>query len=305
MGAGGMLGKMVVQKAPPAFDVLALTKAQADISNPSKTAEVLDQLNPGVVINCGAVTDVDGCEGTPQTAESVNGMAPGNLAAWCLAAGALLVHVSTDFVFDGNKKTPYVESDPPNPLSAYGRSKLLGEERVAASGIKRYFIVRTSWLYGPWGRNFVDTMVRLLLDREVLSVVSDQVGSPTYTEDLTEAIFDLIRLDGDARCLGSRGGEGEDGAAVHGIYHFADRGACSRYELAERIAHELVRLGLPVKVRKIRPIRTEDYPLPARRPAYSVLSTDKFRTVTGKSVPDWREALARYLESRFGGGASG
>jgi dTDP-4-dehydrorhamnose reductase len=187
------------------------------------------------------------------------------------------VHISTDYVFDGRKGEPYREDDPPNPLSAYGRSKLAGEQAILKSGLESHFIIRTSWLYGPGGKNFVETIVRLAQEHEELRIVADQFGSPTFTLDLAQAIFRLLPT------------------GAFGVYHFADEGCCSWHEFAEAIVARLAQSGGSVKVRRVVPIRTEDYPLPAPRPANSVFSKDRYRQVTGAAIPGWSESLGLYF----------
>ena len=172
------------------------------------------------------------------------------------------------------KRSPYLENDPVAPRSAYGRTKLAGERAIIESGLKRFYLIRTSWLYGPGGRNFVETIVRLATEREELRIVDDQIGSPTYTADLAQAIFALLSA-------------GED-RAPSGIYHYANGGQASWHEFACAIVTLMRQRDVPVKARRVLPIRTDEYPLPARRPAYSVFSKDKFKGATGAIVPDWQ-----------------
>jgi dTDP-4-dehydrorhamnose reductase len=195
-------------------------------------------------------------------------------------------------VFDGRKTTPYQENDPVGPLSAYGRSKLAGEQALAASGLERHLIVRTSWLHGPDGKNFVGTILRLAAEREELRVVADQVGSPTFTGDLAEALFALTGA--------VLHGEGEGRRDQYGIYHFANAGQCSWHEFAEAIVAEARERGAKLAARRVVPIATADYPLPAPRPAWSVLATGRYQAVTGIGVPPWREGLTRHLAELFG-----
>jgi dTDP-4-dehydrorhamnose reductase len=240
----------------------------------------MEKLRPEVIVNCAAYTNVDGCETDEETANLVNGKGPGYLAEAAKGLGATLVHISTDYVFDGTKGSPYTEEDAPNPRSAYGRSKLLGEQAILQSGLEKFFIIRTSWLYGPGGKNFVETIARLAREREELRIVADQVGSPTLTDDLARAIFGLLK------------------AGAFGIYHFADEGECSWYEFGEAIVAHLRKAGAPLKMKRILPIATHEYPLPATRPAYSVFSKEKYRRVAGATVPHWRESLEVYFRNR-------
>ena len=195
IGGKGMLASAIRNCAGTAWNIAGLDLPEFDLTDRSLVESVLGNLSPDVIINCAAYTDVDSCETNEELATRVNGEGPGHLARVAAKLGATLVHISTDYVFDGRKTSPYLETDPVGPLSAYGRSKLAGEQAVLASGLKRYYLVRTSWLYGPGGRNFVETIIRLAREREELRVVADQVGSPTYTGDLAQAIYQLLALD--------------------------------------------------------------------------------------------------------------
>ena len=302
VGANGMLAGAIrrllgAAGLPPA----ELDLPGFDVTDREAVRRALGELGPELIVNCAAYTDVDGCETREELATRVNGEGPGYLARAARELGATLVHFSTDYVFDGVKGEPYAEEDPPNPLCAYGRSKLLGERRVLESGLERFYVVRTSWLYGPGGKNFVETIGRLAAERDELRVVADQVGSPTYTEDLARAVF---------RLLGWGAPGGEPGLAQaspspvtrhpsppYGIYHASGEGSCTWHAFAGEIVGRL-REGGPVRARAVRPIRTEDYPVAARRPPYSVLSKEKLRRATGASLPPWPDALRRYFAVR-------
>jgi dTDP-4-dehydrorhamnose reductase len=254
-GAGGMLGQDLVRLSGG----VALTRAQLDVTD---RAAVREAIGPDdLVFNCAAWTDVDGAEEHEDEATRVNEAGARNVAE---AAGAV-VYVSSDYVFDGRKGEPYLESDAPAPLSAYGRSKLAGE-RATADANPRHFVVRSSWLFGAGGRNFVETM--LGLGPEV-RVVDDQVGSPTFTGHLAEALLSLAGTDD------------------HGMHHMAASGACSWFEFAREI---FARAGVDVRVE---PCSTEEFPRPAPRPAYSVLGSER-----GHRLPDWRAGLDAYLGVR-------
>lgn len=291
IGANGMLAAMVRDKASSHYEVVPLDLPDFDLTDRDRVLDDLERIRPEIIINCAAFTDVDGCETKEALATRVNGDGPGYLAEAALASGATLVHISTDYVFDGVKSTPYLETDPTNPRSAYGRSKLLGEQAVIESGLEKYFIVRTSWLYGPQGKNFVETIIRLAREREELRVVADQIGSPTFTGDLAAAIFRLLKT----QSVQGASGTFHD---LYGIYHFANAGVCSWHEFAEQIVRNLEQSGESLSVRKVSAITTEEFPLPAPRPAYSVLSTEKFRDATGETVPHWRDGLKRYFGIR-------
>lgn len=277
IGAKGMLASMVARTAPTGSELVLLDLPEFDLTDRAGVLERMQALRPAVIFNCAAYTDVDGCESREPLAAAVNGAGPGYLAQAALATGALLVHLSTDYVFDGNKTGPYREDDPTGPLSAYGRTKLQGETEIRTSGLTDYLIVRTSWLYGPGGKNFVDTMARLAAQHDELKVVADQRGCPTYTADLAAAIFALI------------------GAGAAGVFHFSNEGECSWHEFAVEILAQLRARGREVRASRVLPLRTDEYPVAARRPANSVLSKDKYRGATGLAVPAWRESLAKYL----------
>jgi dTDP-4-dehydrorhamnose reductase len=270
VGAKGMLGQDLMRVLPG--DVRGVDIDEIDITSLESVRRVLLTLKPRVVVNSAAYTDVDGCETNVELAMRVNGEGVGNLAAVTRELGALLVQVSTDYVFDGTKGIPYLEDDPVNPLSVYGRSKLLGEEKAREN--PEHLIVRTQWLYGHGGKNFVETMLRLAQERKELAVVDDQFGSPTWTVDLALAISTLI----DYNCRGT--------------YHAANAGFCSWFAFAEAIFEEA---GVEMN---LRPQTTGELGRPARRPLYSVLDCMKLTSDARLELEQWREALKTYLEKR-------
>ncbi len=272
-GAAGMLGTDVQAAAAAAgHEVVALSRAQLDISDRAAALAAVAQARPDAVLNCAAYTNVDGAESEPDAAAAVNATGPGVLADAANAAGAWLVHVSTDYVFDGTKTSPYVESDPTSPRSIYGSTKLLGERAVALAAPERHTVVRSSWLFGTAGRSFPATMLRLAAERDVLTVVDDQVGCPTFTGHLAPALVEL------ATC-----------ARIPGVLHLAAANECSWY----RFAAEIMRAtGTSVD---LRPITTEEFPTPARRPAYSVLRSER---PGAPLLPSWQQGLAAYLAAR-------
>jgi len=284
VGANGMLAQMVKMLAPAEYAVTSLVRPDFDITDRNNVLSTLKSIQPDVIVNCAAYTNVDGCETNGDLAFTVNGEGPGYLAEAALELDAALVHISTDYVFPGDKREPYLESDPTGPVSAYGRSKLAGEQAIAASGLTKYFILRTSWLYGPGGNNFVETILRLAREREELRIVADQHGSPTYTGDLARGIFSLLASAKER--------------PTYGLYHFSNTGSCTWHEFAETIVSLARSHNLPVKVDSLLPIRTEEYPLPAQRPAYSVFSTAKYEEVTGQTPPHWHESLTSYFAAR-------
>jgi dTDP-4-dehydrorhamnose reductase len=266
-----MLGRDVLLAAGNAgHDVVGYGRAELDVTNAEAVARRLELERPDVVINCAAWTDVDGAESAEEAAFAINGKGAGNLAAAAGEIEARILHVSTDYVFDGAKGAPYVESDQPAPLSAYGRTKLAGEEAVAAAN-KRHFIVRSAGLYGLGGRNFVDTMLRLSERQNEVTVVRDQVGSPTYTWHLAYGIVRLI--------------EGIE----YGIYHMAAVGQCSWYEFAREIFEQ-------AKVEcKVLSITTEEFGAAAPRPAFSALVSQREHAIR---LPSWQDGLAGFLAQR-------
>jgi dTDP-4-dehydrorhamnose reductase len=267
-GAGGMLGLDVRRAAESAgHGQRGLTRAQLDITDAAATAEAIADGRPDAVINCAAWTDVDGAESQAEEAMSVNGAGAGNVAAAAAAAGAWLVHVSTDYVFNGSKPGPYLESDPVDPMSAYGRSKLAGERAVAAAAPGAHTIVRTAWLFGAGGRCFPTTILRAAAQRPELTVVSDQIGCPTFTGHLAPALVELATR------------------RVPGILHVAGGGQCSWYEFAAAV---VAAAGVDCAVR---PISTDEYPLPARRPANSVLVSER----GAPALPDWWLGLEAFM----------
>ena len=300
IGANGMLAQAILQTVPDCYEVHCYDLPEFNMTDREQVLSTLDSLRPDIVINCAAFTNVDGCETQEDLAVQVNGTAVGFLAEAVRRIDATLVHISTDYVFDGNKREPYLEEDKVAPQSAYGRSKLVGEQAILGSGLKKYFIVRTSWLYGPGGNNFVETMIRLAAEREELRIVSDQIGSPTFTHDLAEAIFNLLKLTDHSSPVTRHSSRtlSSPVTAPYGLYHFSNSGQCSWHQFAEEIIALARQLDLPVKTQVVQPIATEEYPLPAKRPAYSVFSKEKYQRMTGAAVPEWRDSLALYLRSR-------
>ena len=290
IGSSGMLAKMVRERAPQNYHLHLYDLPEFDVTDRDQVLREMRRVQPDVVINCAAFTDVDGCETEVELANRVNGTAVGYLAEAAKKVDATLVHISTDYLFDGRQEEPYSEEDRVNPQSAYGRSKLLGEQAILDSGLKKYFIVRTSWLYGPGGKNFVETILRLAAEREELRIVADQVGSPTYTADLADAIFHLLALTDHRSPV--------TGHDPYGTYHFSNEGQCSWYEFACAIVAEARSHGIQVVTRDILPISTEDYPLPAKRPANSMFDKSKYKAATGTVIPEWRDGMKRYFSTR-------
>lgn len=272
-GAAGMLGTDVRAAATAAgHELVALSRAELDVSDRDAVAAAVAGAQPDALINCAAYTDVDAAESEPDAAGAVNALGPGHLGAAAAAAGAWIVHVSTDYVFDGGKRSPYVESDPTGPRSVYGSTKLLGERALALAAPDRHTIVRTSWLFGTAGRCFPATMLRLAAERDTLTVVDDQVGCPTFTGHLAPALVRLATV-----------------ARLPGLVHVVAAGQCSWYEFAVEIMRAT---GTAVE---LRPCTTAEFPRPARRPAYSVLRSERDGA---PPLPHWRAGLSDYLSAR-------
>ena len=282
IGAHGMLAGAVKRNCPQKYHIVPLDLPGFDITDYNLVFNTLAQVKPDVIMNCAAYTNVDGCESEKALASQVNARGPGNLARAAKLTGARLVHISTDFVFDGEKGLPYIEEDVVDPQSVYGTTKAQGEKAIVESGLAAYFIVRTSWLYGPGGKNFVDTIIRLAKENDILRIVSDQVGCPTYTEDLAQAVFSLLSLND----------------THYGIYHYANEGQCSWYEFGQEIIRQLRKKGDSLMVKETIAIEGKDYPQPAKRPAFSVLSTEKIRQATGIPIPFWKDSLKTYIRTR-------
>jgi len=266
------------------IDVVALRRPQFDLTIPGTMRTALADVRPDLVVNAGAYTAVDKAESEEDLAHKVNAAGAGELAAQCHRLGIPLVHISTDYVFDGTKSGPYVEDDSTGPINAYGRSKLAGEIAVA-SGCAQHLILRTSWVYSPFGTNFVRTMLRLGAERPELRIVDDQVGCPTYAPHLARAILALSQqVDGKAGTSG----------VPWGIYHAAGGGETTWCAFAKEIFGIAARQGKQVP--KVAEISTADYPTPARRPANSRLDCASLASTFGVRLPDWREGAAACLE---------
>lgn len=281
-GARGMLGQALVPRLAARHETLGCDIAEFDITDAAATRAAIAAFAPQAVIHCAAMTQVDRCESEAELAMRVNGEGTRNVAAAAAAAGAALLYLSTDFVFDGAKREPYLEDDAPAPLSVYGASKLAGEEAVRGAG-GRWAIVRTSWVFGPGGPNFVETILRVAARNRAdaaappLRVVGDQVGAPTYTLDLSEALVALTE-------------SGRDG-----VFHVTNRGSCSWHEYACTI----LRMARQEEMRVER-ITSAEWAAPARRPAQSRLSDRAWRAAGFAPLRPWEEALAHYLEHRRG-----
>jgi dTDP-4-dehydrorhamnose reductase len=282
-GAGGQLGRTLLAGKHPRATIVGVDRESGDVTEPAAVRLALATHAPAAVVNAAAYTAVDRAESEPALAFAVNGDGPANLASACADAGVPLVHVSTDYVFDGTKEGAYTEDDRPNPTGVYGTSKLAGEQAVAAALPRAHLVVRTAWVFSDAGHNFVRTMWRLAREREVLRVVADQRGSPTPADDLAAALVAMtLSLLEDLR--------------LSGLYHWAGRPATTWHGFAEAIVAEARRRG-PVATTSVEPISTADYPTAAARPLNAVLDTTKARLTFGLEPPDWRLALARVADS--------
>ncbi len=277
-GSGGQVGRALLACAPAGVQALGVSHPDLDITDGEAVAARLQTLRPDVIINAAAYTAVDRAEDEPQIAHAVNAAGPAHLAAAAREIGARLIHISTDFVFDGQSSRPYAPDAPPHPVSVYGRSKLAGEEAVLAAD-PRALILRTAWVYAAKGNNFVRTMLRLMRERGAVRVISDQVGAPTAAGPLAATLWWLAAH-----------------PEVHGTHHWTDAGVASWYDFAVAIAEEGAARGLLPGTVQVTPIATEEYPTRARRPSYSVL--DKTSLVRlGMTPKHWRVRLREVLEA--------
>ncbi|MDP2761718.1 MAG: dTDP-4-dehydrorhamnose reductase [Sideroxyarcus sp.] len=290
-GASGQVGWELQRSLAPLGKVVALTRADLDLSQPDAIRQVVREHRPAIIINPAAYTAVDKAESEPELAMAINGTAPGVLADEAHQLGALLVHYSTDYVFDGSQTAPYTEDDKPNPQSVYGQTKLAGEKAIRAVGGK-HLILRTSWVYGVHGGNFVRTVLRLAKERDELRIVADQFGAPTWARLLANSTARIVQ--------GWQNREFDQGQL--GLYHLTAAGRTSWHHYAE----EIVRLArqhdpaLRDRALTIHGIPTSGYPLPAPRPANSVLATDKIRQVFGLDLPQWQDDLANCIKEIYG-----
>jgi dTDP-4-dehydrorhamnose reductase len=281
LGSQGQLGRCLYdQFSQTDYDLIFHSRADTDITNFTETSENLIALNPDIVVNATAYTAVDLAETHESLAYQVNHFAVDNLANQCEKIGSFLIHVSTDYVFDGTASRPYQEQDKTNPQSVYGASKLAGEIAIQRTDC-RFLIIRTSWVFSEYGNNFFKTMLRLGAEREILSIVGDQIGCPTYAQDIASLIVDLIpRI--------------EAGSVESGIYHFSGDTACSWYQFAKEIFAQADQLGHRTP-KQVQPIATKDYPTPAKRPGYSVFDCTKIENTCNISRSNWRFGIDRVL----------
>jgi dTDP-4-dehydrorhamnose reductase len=279
-GAKGQLGQSIREESGkfPEFELVYTDIEELDICNPTAITNLFAIEKPNFVVNCAAYTAVDKAENDRDTALKINRDAPENLAKECKKRDAKLIHISTDYVFDGEKPRPYIEEDQVNPQSTYGITKLEGEQAVQLSGANA-IIIRTSWLYSAYGNNFVKTMIRLGNEKESLNIVADQVGTPTYANDLAFTILTIAKMISE-----------KPESFVPGIYHYSNEGVASWYDFTKAIFESMPQIKCEVF-----PIDTKKYPTPAKRPSYSVLDKSKIKTIFGISIPYWQDSLKKCI----------
>jgi len=275
-GSNGQVGRELQKLAPtyPTFSFVFVDKKGLDIGNKEAVQAFFESQKFDYCINCAAYTAVDKAESDQETAHLVNALGPQNLAIACQKHSTKLVQISTDYVYHNHQNTPFKESDPTSPQSVYGRTKLEGE-KLALSNHPETLIIRTSWVYSSFGNNFVKTMLRLGKEREQLSIIFDQIGSPTYASDLAKAILDIIQ---------------QNPKKFTGIYHYSNEGVCSWFDFAKAI-FELEGMDCQTS-----PIETKDYPTPAKRPHFSLLNKTKIKATFALDIPYWRDSLKTCLE---------
>ena len=292
-GECGQVGDALIRTLAPYGQIVAPTLETFDLTDTEAIRRVMHEVKPRWVVNAAAHTAVDKAESEPELSFALNATAPEILAEEARSIGAIVVHYSTDYIFDGSKPTPYVESDPANPLNVYGRSKLAGEMALSASGAA-YFTFRTSWVYGATGNNFVRSMLRLAREREHLRIVADQHGGPTWSFELARMTADVIgqieRLSEQNKCSLS-----EAALPLSGVYHATGSGETTWYGFAAQAIAELQKREPGIKLASVEPIPTSEYPTPAKRPLNSMLDCSKLARVFGWRVPDWRDSLSRVV----------
>ncbi len=304
LGAGGMLARDLLREAPEEHDLVGRDIDDFDITDPDAVHEALHDIRPDLIVNAAAYTNVDNAESEGDLAFAVNGDAPGFIGSAAKALGVPVIHYSTDYVFDGSSREPYGEDESTSPMGVYGASKLQGEQRLAESGAAS-LIIRTQWLFGIAGPSFPRTMWKRATSGEATRVVDDQTGRPTYTVDLARATWGWGLLTG-GRADGKTGSTGQQGTAWGGleqpgavwrslgqqgaeIVHMANSGTATWYDVAKRVFEAAGRPEL------LEPCSSAEYPTPARRPAWSVLATEKYEEIVGEPLPAWEDAIDRFL----------
>ena len=296
IGAQGQVGQELVKALAPLTKTLgpvtAVGRQELDLTDLDAIAQKVATIQPTLIVNAAAYTAVDKAEIEPELAHRINAEAPKTLAESAAKCGAALVHISTDYVFDGSAGSPYGETDATGPVSTYGKTKLAGEDAIREA-LETHIILRTAWVYGTQGKgNFLKTMLRLGESRASLNVVEDQIGSPTWAKDIAEAIAQLsMQLSAKLANQSS-----DQITELAGTYHFTNSGVASWYDFAVAIFEEAKALNVPLKIQTVAPITTADYPTPAQRPAYSVLNCQKIARTLGHYSPHWRTSLRAMLK---------
>ena len=281
-GAAGQVGSELVKLAPADFEVVGYNSSALDITNAQQVQQIVAEQAPALIINAAAYTAVDKAESDAERAYAVNEIGVKNLAQAALALGILVFHISTDYVFDGTATAPYKETDPVGPTGVYGASKLAGEQALANSGVKQ-IILRTSWVFGAEGNNFVKTMLRLGKERDTLGVVADQHGCPTSAASIANVLWQLAQK------------YTEEGELPWGIYHFSNSPATTWHGFACEIFKQAVEAEFLERMPVVNPIKTSDYPTPAKRPAWSVMNCSNLVNLLGSAVPGWQQELSAVL----------
>lgn len=280
IGCNGQIGTQLQEILQPYSGLKAVARPIVELTQPETLQKLIRENKPEIIINAAAYTAVDKAESEPELAHKINATAPKIIAQEAEKTRAFLIHISTDYVFDGKNNHPYEVNYPTNPLSVYGKTKLAGEEAII-SNCTNHLILRTAWVYGTFGKsNFVKTMLRLGAQKSELKVVVDQIGTPTWAKDIAQTIAALI----------------DKKPQVNGIYHYTNSGVASWYDFAVAIFEEAKQLGFPLKVERVIPIPTSEYPTPATRPSYSVLNCTKTSTCIELYPPHWRQSLREMLQ---------
>ena len=295
IGQDGQVGQELQKTLAPLGEVTGVGRPQLNLADPAQIDRLIQAITPELIVNAAAYTAVDKAESEPELAHAVNATAPEQMAKTAQALGIALIHISTDYVFDGSKSSPYLETDNTHPLGVYGQSKLAGETAIqqvqAAYPDLQYAILRTAWVYGAGGKgNFAKTMLRVGAERPELRVVCDQSGTPTSAAEIARAIAALAQ-----QFLHPS----EQAAELSGIYHFTNSGAASWYDFAVAIIEEARALGWPLAVERVTPITTAEYPTPTQRPAYSVLSNQKIQSILQAPPPQWRQSLRHVITELY------
>lgn len=281
-GSQGQLGTELTYTLPLLGELIKVDRSLVDLKNQDQIRQIIQQIKPHIIINASAYTAVDKAESEGDLAYKINAIAPKIMGEESQKIGSKLIHISTDYVFDGKSNIPYLETDLTNALGVYGKSKLKGEENIKEN-TDNYIIIRTAWIYGVYGKgNFLKTMIKLAKEKEQIKVVIDQIGCPTYAEDIAIFINKIINKFGDEK-------------NSQRLYHFTNLGVCSWYDFAINIINHAQKLGYDLKVKEILPISTSEYPTPAKRPHYSVLNTCKISQDLDSFPPYWQDSLHKYF----------